>query len=801
MRALRRRRNSRSPRHRPRRLWRWAPRLGVVAVVLPVVTFLLLDLAFPFPWHALERSAATAVRDRDGEPLRLFLPADEIWRLPVTYDELPPQLVAALVASEDRWFYRHPGVNPLAILRAAVTNLREGRVVSGASTLTMQIARMAEPKARTLDHKLIETFRALQLERRYSKRELLTIYLNMAPYGRNLEGVGAASRFYFGKEPAALSAGEIALLTALPRSPTYYDPTRYPESAERVRRDVLARLEGRGVVTAEEARAARRQPVPTALRPVPFAAPHFARRVAAGHRGRSVTTTLDRAVQRATEGVVARRIGELREQGLGNAAVVVIENETRAVRAWVGSAAFFDEAHQGQVDGVVARRSPGSTLKPFLYGRALDSGRWVPDSYLLDVPTDFAGYVAENYDGEYRGRVTLRTALAESLNAPAVRLLSDVGLPSFLDWLRSGGFVSLDGEAAQYGLPLILGAGEVSLLELANSYAHLADDGRVAPLTWLMPQARGEAAAPAGEEAWLSRGAARQVASLLKWVRRPDLPEAWNLARDVPAVSWKTGTSFGHRDAWAVGFTDRWTVAVWVGNFDGKASQGISGSRHAGPLFFDVHRALAGVETPAPTRATAPPAPVTRGLEVCAVSRHRPGPHCPQRERISGLAGRTRLPSCRMHRRIFVDRETGEWLAGRCLGERPHRAEVVEIPPAELVAWRLSRGLALTALPPVASDCAGGSAVAAPRIVSPDPRTPYRLRRGVPRDYQKIALVARGGSHLDPRRGQLYWFLNGKLLANGPATGERFWIPSKGQHRLVVVDDHGRADEVELRVE
>lgn len=729
------------------------------------------------------------VRDRDGQPLRLFLPADDIWRWPVTLDELPPQLIDALLASEDRWFYRHPGVNPLAILRAARDNLRAGTVVSGASTLTMQIARMAEPKERTLRAKAVELFRALQLERRYTKRELLEIYLNLAPYGGNLEGVGAAAWFYFGKEPAALSSGEIALLTALPRYPVGYDPTRYPERARKVRSAVLDRLVERGVVSAEEAVAARRQTLPRKLQPVPFVAPHFAREVARRMSpATSLRTSLDRRVQRIAEGSVARRIDELRALGIGNAAVVVLDLETRQVQAWVGSAGFFDGQYQGQVDGVLARRSPGSTLKPFLYALALEQGDWIPDSFLLDVPTDFSGYVAENYDGLYRGRVTLRTALAESLNSPAVRLLSRLGLADFLTWLERGGVTSLDRGAGAYGLPLVLGAGEVSLLELTGLYAALGGGGIAAVPRWT---SGGEGTVSGSR--WISAGAARQVADMLTEVRRPDLPESWSLARDVPAIAWKTGTSYGHRDAWAVGFSDRQAVGVWVGNFDGAAVQGISGSRHAGPLLFDLFRALAVGRSPA---APGRPAPgTTARREVCSVSHHRPGPYCPRRHTVETLVDHTRLPECRLHRRIFVDTESGEWLAGRCLGERPHQARVVVVEPAELLAWRRGRGDAVDTLPPLADGCSGGLAIAPPRIVSPDATTPYRLRAGVPRDFQKIALVARHGG------GDLFWFLNGRLLGSGSADQERYWLPEAGDHRLVVVDQHGRSDGIDLRVE
>lgn len=769
--------------HRRRYLLRW---LAVLAGVGAAA--LLLDRLFPPPLASLERSPAVVVTDRQGRPLRAFLPPDERWRFPVGLEEVPAELVEMLVASEDRRFFLHPGVDPLAVVRAAWSNLRAGRVVSGASTISMQLARMAEPRQRTVGAKLAEALRALQLERRLSKRRLLELYLNLAPYGGNREGVGAASTFYFGKVPAQLSVGEMALLVALPRAPGRYDPTRDPAAARQARDRVLEQLAERGVLTAAEVEDARRQPLPTRRRSVPFAAPHFARWAAAQLPGETrLLTTLDRRIQGAAEGAVARRLPELEARGLTNAAVVVLELERRELVAMVGSADFFDAAAGGQINGALARRSPGSTLKPFLYALAYDRGLIVPDSYLLDVPTDFAGYVAENYDGRYRGRVTAGDALVASLNAPAVRLLSRVGLPDFLDLLRRGGLTTLEEPPSHYGLPLVLGAGEVTLLELTNLYASLAAGGRHLP--WRLRPGGGEAA----PEALFSPGAAAMVARALVELERPDLPTSWDLARGVPPVAWKTGTSFGHRDAWAVGFSGHWAVGVWVGNFDGRPVEGISGAEDAGPLLFDVFRALGDDSGPVLLRQQPPPP----GLEVCTDSRQLPGPYCPHRVRVAYLPGATRLGACSRHRRVFVDRETGELLAGPCLRSRPFTARVLSVEPPELVAFWRAQGRAVEPLPALSPACGGPPAADPPRIVSPDGATPYRLRRHAPARDQRIPLIARAGSYT--RR--LYWYDDGVLVASGPPGERLFLTPRPGDHRLVVVDDTGRSDSVRYRVE
>lgn len=765
----------------------------LLCLLLPILWFSVLNLLFPFPWETLRRPPAVVVTDRAGEPLRFFLPADQRWRFPVRLSELPAELPRALVASEDRWFWRHPGVNPVAITRAAWSNVQAGEVVSGASTIPMQIARMAEPGPRTFPRKLREAFRAVQLERRFSKRELLEIYLNLTPYGGNVEGVGAAAWFYFGKTADRLSLGEIALLTALPRSPVRYDPTVDPIEAGRARDRVLRRLAARGAFSRQEIADALGQPLPRARRRPPFAAPHLAEMAVRQLPGETrIRSSLDSRVQAIAEQQVRGRIADLRATGIGNAAVVVIENGSHAVRALVGSAEFHEPAFQGQVNGAMARRSPGSTLKPFLYAMALDEGRVIPDSWLLDVPTDFSGYVPENYDERYRGRVTVREALVLSLNACAVRLLSEIGLADFHRLLRRGGLVTLDRPAEHYGLPLLLGAGEVRLIDLVNLYSSLAGGGAHRPFR-LVEEAERTVAQPAGVRLF-SAGAAREIAGILTDLRRPDLPEAWDLTRDGPAVAWKTGTSYGHRDAWAVGFSRRYTIGVWVGNFDGRPRKGISGSQHAGPLLFDLFRALGDRDSG--TIGTSP-APEPETIEVCAESRGLPGPYCPVRLRVPYLPGKSHLISCAWHRRALVDAGTGELLAGDCLAGRPHAFRLLTLFPAELVAWWRAQGDPVPDLPRLSPACGGIPEGEPPRIVSPDGTTPYRLRRDAPPEDQRIPLVARAG----PGVSRLFWYQDGRLVAATVPQESRFLPSLAGEHRLVVTDDLGRTGGVTYRVE
>ncbi len=440
-----------------RRARRRARRLSlgaVLAILIPAAALFVLDAAFPFPEHRLSPAPSTVVCDRNGRPLRLYLAPDHSWRFPVALAETAPVLTTILTASEDRAFRLHPGINPLALARAALGNLLAGRVISGGSTITMQVARLIEPKPRTLAAKIVEMFRAVQLETRRTKDEILTAYLNLAPFGGNIVGVGAAAYFYFGKTPDRLSLGEAALLTALPRAPVRFDPARDPVAAPRARDLVLDQLAARGVIPPQAAAEAKAVPVPDHLADPPFFAPHFCDLAKSRRPGQArLRTTLDPFAQKAAQDILKGRAQRLRSLGIGSAATVILDRQTRDVLAMVGSPFFFDAARSGQINGTVIRRSPGSALKPFLFAKAMDDGLIVPESPLLDIPTAFAGYSPKNYDGLFRGRVTAEKALITSLNVPAVRLLDAVGPEDFHALLVRGGLTTLDKPASITACP------------------------------------------------------------------------------------------------------------------------------------------------------------------------------------------------------------------------------------------------------------------------------------------------------------------------------------------------------------
>lgn len=538
-----------------------------------------LDRALPPPVHKAQDISAR-VLDRNGVLLRAFTNKSGAWRLPAKPAEVSPLYLRMLLAYEDQRFNRHAGVDLKALGRASWQVLTHGRIVSGGSTLTMQVARLLEPRRRSMLSKLAEIARATQLEARLSKRQILSLYLTIAPYGGNLEGIRAASWAWFGREPRHLTAGQAALLVALPQSPSAIRPDRFPERARAARNKVLKRMVVRGLLTAAEADAAMAEALPTKRRPMPFDAPHLARALHAKAPTASlIRTAIDRRLQRAVQQLMRRELRGLERQS--NIAVLVVENATGKIRVWAGSAAFRDSLRKGQVDMVTALRSPGSTLKPFIYGLAFDQRIVHPDTVVRDTPTRFGSYSPENFRRNYYGDVSVRYALQHSLNVPAVAVLDALGPAILASRLKSvGAPLKVAASERGPGLPIALGGAGTTLQDLVKLYVGLANGGIVRPLTVL------SRAAPGRGRRLMSRASAWHIARILEGAPPP---ENWVPARNAKgqrAIAYKTGTSYGFRDAWALGYDGRYTIGVWVGKADGTPSPERYGRNTAAPILF-----------------------------------------------------------------------------------------------------------------------------------------------------------------------------------------------------------------------
>ncbi len=755
------------------------------SVVANAGMLLLLALAFAVPLPARTAPWSQSIEYRDGRPAHIFLAADDKWRLPVTLADVDPAFVRALTALEDRRFWHHDGVDPLAIGRAIWTDLRHGRRVSGGSTITMQLARLLEPRPRTYRSKLVELFRATQLDLRLGKREILEAYLSRTPYGGNVEGVASAAWTYFGHGPAHLTPLEIATLLAVPQGPARFAPRAANTARLRARRDaILAGLIADGVVSGADAAMALVDAAATAppdhLRAMPREAPHATQALRDRTPGRTrVRSTLDGGIQAIVERTVALRAPDLQRRGITSGAVVVIDHHTREVVALVGSLDWRDPAHGGQIAMFDRARSPGSTLKPLLYALAIDRGLALPGYLVSDVPTQYGTYRPNNFDGQWQGLVTLADALTRSLNLPFVDLLARFGVDRFLGELRRMGIASARTSPGVFGLSLVVGGIEVTPLELGALYATLAGDGEYRPLRLVLDPA---APAPAATRIF-GAGAAYLTRQALSLRDRPDVPHRRALTGLPVDIHWKTGTSFGFRDAWAVGSGPTYTAVVWTGNVDRTGSAELVGSEAAGPLLFDVLEALSDHARARPPSAV----PDDLGeIEVCAYSGHLPGPACTDRVRVLAPLRSVPTEPCPYHHAYDVDPATGLAVLQACrvAGVAYVRTSFTILPSA-VVAWLVAQHRAVPELPVFAPACSADLAIAPPEITSPVASQVVTLIAGVAPGSQRIALAA------TTRASSLSWFVDGALVATVPSSERVYWIPTPGAHVIVATDDAG----------
>lgn len=564
---------------------RWTS--GFIALLLSLFA---LDLIFPPPLDRV-REVSPVVLDHNGEWLMAFTTRQGKWRLEARLDEIDPEFQRRLIAIEDARFWLHPGVDPLALARASISYARQGRVTQGGSTITMQLARLLEPRPRTIQSKLIEIVRAFQIERRWSKRRILAAYLTMAPYGGNLEGVRAASRAYFGRDPQWLDDAEMALLIALPQAPEARRPDRHPDAARAARDRVLDMMARARLIGARRAAEGKQSLIPSRA-PFPFSAPHAAEELVAEHPGEGVIrSSIDASLQRDLEALARTRAASLERDA--QVAIMAVDIRSRAVRARVGGAGR-DRAG-GYIDMTRAIRSPGSALKPFLYAIAFDEGIAAPETLVRDAPRRFGGYLPENFDRRFHGDVTLEDALRHSLNLPAVATLERIGAGRFHAALtRAGANVRLPRRAiSEPGLALALGGVGMRLEDLVQLYAALGDGGRARPLI-----TEGEGGIALSRR-FVRPETAERVIDILATSPHPAGRVPAQVAQGAPRVAFKTGTSYGFRDAWALGVANGYAIGVWVGRPDGTPRPGATGREAALPILFEAFDLIGA---PAPTQ-------------------------------------------------------------------------------------------------------------------------------------------------------------------------------------------------------
>lgn len=767
--------------------------LLLLMLVLPLLLALALDRLFPLPLPDMAHDAASVVLARDGTPLRAFADADGVWRYPVSLEDVSPLYLEALLGYEDRWFRWHRGINPFALIRATSQALWHRQVVSGGSTLTMQVARLIEPIPHTGKGKLWQMLRALQLESHLSKNEILTLYLNYAPFGGTLEGVQAASFGYLGKPAQSLSHAEAALLAVLPQAPSRLRPDRWPERARRARDKVLSRLSEQGVWSKATSLDAQRENVVARQLATPLHAALAAQRLRQQFpSARSIQTTLDADLQAQTEARVADWVERLPPRT--SAAVLIADTRTMQVRAYVGAARFGDEASSGHIDMVRAWRSPGSTLKPFLYGMALDAGLIHSESLLVDAPQDFGGYRPGNFDQRFRGPVTARDALQQSLNVPAVALMDAIHPARFSAHLAHAGAPLRLPHGVEPNLGMILGGTEARLEDLIALYAALHRDG-------LAARPRLVSNAPLEERRLLSPGAAWIVRQMLADDARPGaLDERLDNSRRA-GLAWKTGTSYGFRDTWAIGSAAGATIAVWIGRPDGTPLPGQYGAITALPLLFAIHDFL-----PRELRATPQQMPSSVSIDtICWPLGQRERDtlthHCSRRHQ-AWLIDRTvpatlgsaheAAPSLIHYRR---DSSTGLRVAGVCSQSHDEILGSVAPWPTLVQPWLSASERQQSKLPSLAPDCAMASEpVHALRI---DGIVDGSVVRSPPNRERtpEVSVRALGAS------GEVDWLIDGRRVATSQNDRPvQLRLEETGPQRVVAIDSLGRYAQVDLRV-
>ena len=812
---------------------RW-PRAGLVmATVAIVAVALLLGLRglpkVPLRDHAAYSSALYASPAEDAILLRLTTASDEQYRLWTPLEDISPKLIEAVTRYEDRWFFAHAGVNPIALIRSARATFG-GERRQGGSTLTMQLARKIYAiDSRSISGKFKQIAAALWIEARYNKHDILEAYLNFAPYGGNIEGVGAASLMYFHKRAIDLTLPEAFTLAVIPQNPAARGGARAGSPALDAARARVASI-WLDKHPDDERFGATHTPAMKSAAALPFRAPHLANQLLKENNG-EIFSSVDVKMQATLERAIAQRIEQHRESGIRNASAILIDTDSMQVKALVGSANFHDDDIDGQVNGVLAKRSPGSTLKPFIYALAFDQGVLHPMTILKDAPTAFGPFSPENFDGRFVGPITAQDALTRSRNVPAVQVAAKLTRPSLYDLMKTSGVANLASEK-HYGLALTLGGGEVTMEELARMYALLANGGELKPIRYtdirhssaenpnknatfprvgggpsligalqetnLDPRLRGgRSSARAGGKIGtgdeprlatrlLSPEAAFVTQEMLKTSPRPDT----GLPAEPPAA-WKTGTSWGFRDAWTAGIFGRHVLVVWVGNFDSSSNPAFIGISAAAPLFFNIVDALRGEGLVTQDAPRLPPPKLTR-VEVCAASGDLPNADCPQRVSTWYMPGKSPIRLSNLHRRVLIDRRSD---IAVCDEGPDTEWQTIEHWPSDMQRLFRDAGMPRREAP-LMPDCGAGQRgmrTAEPQIVSPLRAVTYTTRISNP-----VAISLRA----EAPRGKLFWFADGAFLGQANAGEGLAWQPPRaGRFVLRAVDEAGQADSRDINVE
>ncbi len=753
-----------------------------------LVLFFIGGLFVPRPLFTA--SYSTVVESNNGDLLGARISDDEQWRFPAV-DSVPQKYEQCVLQFEDQHFYHHPGVNLVSIARAMWQNIKARKVVSGGSTITMQLSRLARGnKTRNLKNKLIEVFWALHIELRYTKTEILNLYASHAPFGGNVVGIDAAAWRYFGRESDQLSWAESATLAVLPNAPSLIYPGRLDDKLKQKRDRLLQMLLVNETIDSLTCELAISEPLPEKVNALPNAAYHFTELVNESQKGERTHTTIDRAIQSRVNQIVQKHQRRLKANYINNMAVIVAEIPSKKVKAYVGNT-FADDSlnHGNYVDVVQAPRSSGSILKPFLYCKMMDEGMLLPSMLVPDIPIRFGGFTPMNFDRHYNGAVPAEEALARSLNIPAVHLLRDFGVAPFHSFLKQTGMSTLRQSPDYYGLSLILGGAEVKLWDLAGMYASLATildtynnkDGvyfsnPFSPLVWNENQKPAQTTEL--EQPVVRAASIYSTFKALLEVTRPESESGWERFAQSKKIAWKTGTSFGFRDAWAVGVTPKYVVAVWVGNADGEGRAGLTGVSAAAPVMFDVFSTLPDVQW------FDAPIDEMDSVEVCSESGFLPGENCTDRKTILVPKG-NKIGVCQWHQRIHLNAAQTHRVNANCypVSQMVHKNWFV-LPPAMEYYYK-QQNVLYTTLPPLLPGCTENQQ----QLDFIYPREWNRVFIPVELDGTKGKLIVELAHRLN--NVDVYWYLDNDFLGVTKNIHQFELRPEPGWHTITVSDNRG----------
>jgi penicillin-binding protein 1C len=741
--------------------------------------FLLLNVLFPLPDKI---SYSVIVRDANGEVVNAYLTPDDKWRMKTELNEISTLLRKTIIAKEDKYFYSHPGINPFAFCRAAFNNILSMKRTSGASTITMQVARALEPKSRNLWAKLVQVFRAFQLEWKYDKDEILQLYLNLVPYGSNIEGVKAASLLYFNKAPDHLSLAEITALSIIPNRPSSLVVGKSNNVIIKERNRWLQKFANDDVFTAQEIKDAESEPLTATRQTVPHNIPHFAYKLKKETSNLNIKTNIVLNTQLKIEKLTEDYVRGLKLKGIRNAAVIVIDNRAHKVVSYVGSAGFKDTTDGGQVNGAAAVRQPGSTLKPLLYALCMDEGLLTPKMMVNDVPVNYAGYAPENYDKEFHGAVTMEYALEHSLNIPSVRSLKLLGKEKMIQKLIDCRFKQIQKDQNKLGLSLILGGCGASLEELTALFSVFANNG-----VYISPQYTQDAVSQRVQI--VSNEAAFLITEALSKVNRPDFPLNWTATERMPKIAWKTGTSYGRRDAWSIGYNTNYTIGVWCGNFSGVGVTELSGANTATPLLFKIFNTI---DYDSNADWYTPP----KGCDlrqVCSETGLPPSSHCTNLigDYFFPLISSTQI--CGHLQEVKVSSDSAVSYCEGCAPANGYIKKMYKVTATELQEYFAANGTPYQIIPQHNPSCERIFKGDGPGITFPQNNAEYFISKINPEPLQLTASVPTDVS-------KIYWYINDRFYKATNRGEKQFFVPDEGINKISCSDDKGRSKTISITV-